>query len=131
MKKLLLIFTMALFLLPGKGQEKMNEKQAIKETHIDFTKQYIFFTLHGLIEIDGHIFKNDTCKCPIIYKSTLDGITIIDTCKKIEYVHRKCSKKGCNIIHFIKKEDDVIQYSDPPYWVQPLDRVPILEHLDL
>jgi hypothetical protein len=79
--------------------QKMSEKQAIEKSHIDFTKQYLFFTIHGLIEIDGHIFKNDTCKCPIIFQATIDDITIIDTCTKTKYTHRVCKIKGCPIIH--------------------------------
>lgn len=108
MKAKLLIFLLLLGSI-CQAQQKMTEKQVMKESHIDFTKQYIFFTLHGLIEIDGHTFKNDTCKCPIIYKATLDGVTIIDTCKKVEYTHRKCNEKGCKIIHLIKSESDVIE----------------------
>jgi hypothetical protein len=81
------------------SQKAMNEQRAMKESHIDFTKEYIFFTIHGLIEIDGHIFKNDTCKSPIQFQATLDGIMIIDTISKTEYVHRVCNHKNCNIIH--------------------------------
>ena len=118
MKKLLLILLFALPIIT-QAQQKMTEKQVMKESHIDFSRQYIYFTLHGLIEINGHIFKNDTCKCPIIYQATLDGITIIDTCIKVKYVHRKCNVKGCKIIHLTKETEPEITY---PYWpnVQPL-----------
>lgn len=78
-------------------KEKLTEQQIIKNTHIYFTKEYISFVIHGLIEIDGHIFLNDTCKSPVIYKSDLDEITIIKDGAK--YKHRKCNIKGCNIIH--------------------------------
>ena len=122
MKKLLLLLLFALPVIT-QAQQKMTEKQVMKETHIDFSRQYIYFTLHGLIEIDGHIFKNDTCKCPIIYQATLDGITIIDTCTKVKYVHRKCNVKGCKIIHLTKKEEtEIIDYRYLPI-IEPL-----LEH---
>jgi len=86
------------------GQKTMNEQRTMKENHIDFTKEYIFFTIYGLIEIDGHEFKNDTCKIPIQFQANLDGISIVDTLNKVEYDHRKCGKANCNIIHLIKKE---------------------------
>lgn len=108
------------------AQEKMTEKQVMKESHIDFSRQYIYFTLHGLIEIDGHIFKNDTCKCPIIYQATLDGITIIDTCIKVEYVHRKCNVKDCNIIHLTKDEPILIR--DPYRYFQVPDHIDLNTH---
>jgi hypothetical protein len=40
--------------------QTVNEKQAILKSHIDFTKEYIWFTLSGKIEIDGHTLINDT-----------------------------------------------------------------------
>ena len=86
------------------GQIKMKEQRAMKESHIDFTKEYIYFTIHGLIEIDGHIFKNDTCKCPIQFQANLEGITIIDTCLNMKYEYRKCEKVNCPIVHLVKKE---------------------------
>ncbi len=111
-----------LFVLPviTQAQQRMTEKQVMKESHIDFSRQYIYFTLSGKIEIDGHLFKNDTCKCPIIYQATLDGVTIIDTCAKVKYFHRKCNLKGCKIIHLSKEEKlEIIDYD---YWpkIQPL-----------
>lgn len=98
MKKTIIII---LLLIPSFlfAQNKVNEKRAIEKSHIDFSKEYLFFTLSGLIEIDGHAFKNDTCKCPIIYKSTLDGIDIVDTCANKHYDHRECKIKECKIIH--------------------------------
>jgi hypothetical protein len=116
--KVLLIGLLFCVSVITQAQQRMTEKQVMKESHIDFSRQYIYFTLHGLIEIDGHIFKNDTCKCPIIYQATLDGITIIDTCTKVKYVHRKCNVKGCKIIHLNKEELEVVDYD---YWpkIQP------------
>jgi hypothetical protein len=104
MKKIIFIILMLSICSFVYSQGKMNEQRTMKESHIDFTKEYIFFIIHGLIEIDGHIFKNDTCKCPIIFKANLDGVTIIDTCLKQTYTHRICAHKNCRIIHLIKKE---------------------------
>ncbi len=74
----------------------------VNEKFIPFTESNIvFMRLLGLIEIDGHIFNNDTCSCPIIYKADLNGIEIKDTCTYIEYKYRKCDKKDCPIIHLI------------------------------
>jgi len=125
--KILLISILFCVSVITQAQQRMTEKQVMKESHIDFSRQYIYFTLHGLIEIDGHIFKNDTCKCPIIYQATLDGITIIDTCIKVKYVHRKCNVKHCKIIHLTKEtESEMIDYRYLPI-IEPL-----LEHqLDL
>ena len=105
----------------GFSQQKMTEKQAIEKSHIDFTKQYLFFTIHGLIEIDGHIFKNDTCKCPIIFQATIDGITIMDTCTKTKYIHRKCNKKGCPIIHLEEELTPVVQ-PNKMWFYQPTEQ---------
>lgn len=80
-----------------KPKKKLTEQQIIKNAHIDFIKEYISFVIHGLIEIDGHVFLNDTCKSPVVYKADLDGITIIKD--GIKYKHRKCNISGCNIIH--------------------------------
>ena len=91
------------------SQSKMNEKRVMNEKHIDFTKEYIYFEVSGLIEIDGHTFLNDTCKCPIIYKANIKGITIFNKCNNVKYEYRKCSKKGCNIIHLIEIENIKIE----------------------
>ena len=122
--KTLLISILLCMSVIVQAQQRMTEKQVMKESHIDFSRQYIYFTLHGLIEIDGHIFKNDTCKCPIIYQATLDGITIIDTCIKVKYVHRKCNVKGCKIIHLIKEEgpEDTYKSRGQPF-IQPVDHI--------
>jgi hypothetical protein len=98
------------------GQEKMNEKEAMKKSHIDFTKEYIWFEISGLIEIDGHIFKNDTCKCSIIYIANLKEVTITDTCKNIKYEYRRCGKVDCNIIHLQEKQEPQIQFNPQPNW---------------
>jgi len=130
--KTIIIMAIALCLslisVTGFSQQKMTEKQAIKESHIDFTKQYLFFTIHGLIEIDGHIFKNDTCKCPIIFQATIDGITIIDTCTKIKYVHRTCHIKGCPIIH-LEEEKPFVEPTQPNWRYTPYF-TPSMENLN-
>lgn len=124
MKKLILILTIILFGLNLNSQtRKLNEKECIKKSHIDFTKEYIYFSIHGLIEIDGHVFKNDTCKCPIIYKANIDGITIIDTCKNIKYKHRACGVKNCPILHLedmnsMDLKIDTQEYISPENWIQ-------------
>lgn len=105
MKKLNLILVCMLLIFYGAfGQEKLNEKQVIKKSHIDFSKEVIYFELSGLIEIDGHTFKNDTCKSPIIYTSNLEGISIFDKITNQKYIHRKCDVEGCIIIHLVKEQ---------------------------
>lgn len=103
MKKLIFIL-MAMVSLAAFSQEKLTEKDVIKNSHIDFTKQYISFVISGMIEIDGHIFKNDTCKSPILYRSNLDEVVLIDSLSGTRYEHRTCGKEGCKIIHLTKKE---------------------------
>lgn len=100
------------------AQEKVNEKQAINKKHINFSKEVLYFNLSGLIEIDGHTFMNDTCKCPILYIANLEKITIIDTCKNIRYLTRKCARTGCEVIHLIQKSttSGTIIVPDDMYW---------------
>jgi hypothetical protein len=107
----------ALFSQTVFSQKTMNEQRAIKERHIDFTKEYIFFTIHGLIEIDGHTFKNDTSKCPIRFQANLDGISIIDTCAKVKFKHRICRHTNCKIIHLEKQEESILNIQPP--WNYP------------
>jgi hypothetical protein len=106
-----IIFTLLLFAsnICIFSQDKMTEQRTMKESHIDFTKEYIFFTIHGLIEIDGHTFKNDTCKCQIQFQANLDGIAIIDTCSKVKYEHRACGIKNCKIVHLKLIEEIKVQ----------------------
>jgi len=111
MKKQLIIIGLLLSVLVVlNGQKRMNESRTMKEKHIDFTEEVIYFELSGFIEIDGHIFKNDTCKCPIIYTADFDGITIMDTCTKTKYMRRICDKPGCKILHLTKIE---VTLTDP------------------
>ncbi len=86
-----------LLCVPMFAQNKMNEQDAINKSHIDFTKQYLYFIVHGRVEIDGHTFLNDTCNKPIIFKATIDGVELTDSTNT--YTHRKCSHPNCDIIH--------------------------------
>lgn len=122
MKTLLIALTLSVNLF---CQHKMTEKEAINKDHIDFTKEYLWFKIHGLIEIDGHTFKNDTCHCPIIFQANLDGVTIIDTCFKQEYTHRNCGVKNCKIIHLVKKAEPIYQPSNRyPFWLNGVNTNP-------
>ena len=126
MKKLaILLFLFICPVLIYGQRTKMNEREAMGESHIDFTKQYIYFTIHGLIEIGGHTFLNDTCKNPIIFQATLDGITIIETSCNNKYTHRKCDVKGCNIIHLVAESESIIKdnnlYFGPQYFRNNVD----------
>lgn len=79
-----------------------------EDKNTSFEPIYYESNLSGcLIEIDGHTFLNDTCDCPIIYKATLDKITITD-CNGKEYDHRICGEKGCEIIH-LEKQVEIIR----------------------
>jgi len=75
--------------------QPMSEKQAMDETHIDFTKQYLYFKVNGLIEIDRHQFLNDTMKCPIIFRADAYGVVFVDSCLNKRYDAVKCDKVGC------------------------------------
>lgn len=93
------------------GQTHLNEKQVIDKQHIDFSKEVIYFELSGQIEIDGHIFLNDTCKNPIIYTANLEEVTLFrKNNPEVKYKVRKCSIEECKIIHLTNKTQD---------WVYP------------
>ena len=111
------IIIISLFFVSLMAQSKFSERDAIKESHIDFTTHYIWFVLTGQIEIDGHEFDNSEADCPIIFQANLDGVTIIDTCTGIKYTHRTCNKKGCKVIHLVRKEDPPI--TNPNWYTLP------------
>lgn len=98
MKKIFSILLIAISAV-AYSQNKISEKDAIKKEYIDFDKEVLFFKLHGMIEIGAHTFKNDSCKCPILFFANLEGVIIQDTCSKAKYTHRKCNIKNCKIIH--------------------------------
>ena len=100
MKYILMLFlTCGLF-----AQDKLDEQAVIKNCHIDFNNQYIFFSISGVVEYDGHEFVNDTSSNPFIYSATLDEVKIFRKDNPNElYEHRKCETAGCKIIHFTKK----------------------------
>jgi len=107
------------------GQGRMNEKRTMEEKHIDFSKEVIYFELSGLIEIDGHLFLNDTCACPFVYTANLDGITIMNSCSKCKYEHRTCQKEECTIIHLVPLRSTLTD----PSWVYPFHLKPYLENV--
>lgn len=106
MKHILIVL---LFALTLPAQIKFGERDAIEKGHIDFTTHYIWFVITGQIEIDGHTFDNSETDYPIIFQANLDGVTIIDTCTQIQYTHRTCNKKGCKIIHLVRKEEPQVE----------------------
>jgi len=81
---------------------QVNEQRAIKETHIDFNKESVYFVIHGMVEVDGHTFYNDTSSNPFVFLANLDGIKIFRKNELNEtYNHRICKVKGCRIIHLV------------------------------
>lgn len=88
----------------GQTKQPLGEQQTMKESHIDFTSHYITFILHGQIEIDGHSFLNDTCKTPVTYNATLDGVELRRGLTET-FTHRKCGVQGCKIIHLTVRTD--------------------------
>lgn len=104
MKHLTLIL-LTLITLNSFGQ--MNEKRALKEKHIDFSKEYLYFELTGLIELNGVIFRNDTCSCPIIYKATIEKVELINKCTKVSYDFVKFVKFGDEKIIRISEVNEI------------------------
>lgn len=91
------------------SQKPLDEQEVINKSHIDFNKEHILFTLSGHIEIDGHTFKNDTCKCPIVYESDLSSVQLKNKCTLQQYEARTCDKFGCKIIHLATKNYSINQ----------------------
>ena len=96
MNKIILLILIPIYSF---SQKPLDEQDVINKSHIDFKKESILFTLSGLIEIDGHTFKNDTCKCPIIYTADLSGVEIKDKCNERKYRVKYCAKINCPVIH--------------------------------
>jgi hypothetical protein len=66
--------------------------------------------IKGLIETDGHLFKNDTCKSPIMYYANYDKVLIRCDDTNTEYTHRECKIKGCKILH-LEEVSNIFQYA--------------------
>lgn len=121
MKYVIFLFAIILIAVSCNAQNllKFGEQEAIEEGHIDFTTHYIWFVIHGQIEIDGHVFCNDREENPIIFQANLDGIAIVDTSTGIKYEHRVCNKKGCKIIHLVEKCEGTRYYFNDPGILTP------------
>jgi len=110
---LILIFGLGLVSINSQDKKRLNERDCIKKSHIDFKKEFIWFVIHGLVEVDGHVFLNDTSECPLIYKAAKDGMKIYNKCTKDEYQYRNCGEKDCLIFHLEDKERLIIE--EPSY----------------
>ena len=86
----------------NKAKKKLTQKEVAQKQTIDFSKEIIKFKLSGLIEVDGHVFLNDTCKFPVYYYSNLEEV-ILQSDDGARYCFRKCEKSGCEIIHLYKR----------------------------
>lgn len=60
------------------------------------------YRIKGLVELDGHLIQNDTCKIPFKLTVNLKGSKIIKCSDGIIYQERDCDKIGCEIIHLKK-----------------------------
>lgn len=83
-KSLLIIF--CLISLNGFGQTR-------------YEKVYFQTKIPGLIEIDGHVFNNDTCSAPIYFIATFEKNTFIELVSHKKYYFKRCDKIGCEITH--------------------------------
>jgi len=129
----LVVLILLSFSVSGQEKDKMNEKRALEEKHIDFTKEYLWFVIYGEIEIDGHTFTNHKKECPtVVFRANLDGIAIVDTCTNTYYQHRVCNKKGCNVIHLEEKQTIQLyqpgwNYPNWQYFMSPTNNGVILD----
>lgn len=83
MKKLLLLFVIILSCNSIFAQEKIK----------------------GIIEVEGHLYKNDTLKLPFIFNYNLYGVEIKK--ENFKYKRVKCSIDNCKIIHLIKEYQNI------------------------
>jgi hypothetical protein len=121
MKNLLLTLVLSLSVLTSFSQT-MNEKRALKEKHIDFSKEYLYFELTGLIELNGIIFNNDTCDCPIIYKATINNTELVNKCTNEKYDFLKFITFGKKKIISIDNSTEIkldFRQSDPQWFFVP------------
>jgi hypothetical protein len=59
------------------------------------------YIITGLVEVDGHSIKNDTCKTPFKFIVDLKESKIVKG--KQSYLIRECEKPNCEIIHLEKR----------------------------
>ncbi len=98
------------------SQTNLSERDAIRESHIDLTKQQVYFEIHGLIELDGHTFLGDTCSNPIMFFANADGVEIRRKTGDEKYKHRVCGVKDCPILHLDKIGFGTITVSQPSWY---------------
>jgi hypothetical protein len=130
MKKALLYSGIVIvFFLTGSflhSQQRINERQAIDKSHINFATQYLYFVVSDTIEIDGHDFTHNKT---IIYTADADKVQFIDTVTHQTYVRRKCEQfgKGCRKLHLEKVQSIIIPQYKIPWQIEtvPLDHMNI------
>lgn len=110
---LVAILALTLWGCAGIMAQQFNEGDAINKSHIDLTKETVYFTIHGQVEIDGHTFVNDTSANPFTFFAGVDGIKITRKGLDGEYKHRICGIKGCAILHLELIQNVIIA---PPTW---------------
>lgn len=119
-----ILFLLVIVVSLAVAQKPLTEKQAIQKDKIDLKKEYVYFIIHGQVEINGHIFINDTCAAPIMFEARLTGIKIWDG--KTEYQYRDCGVVDCSIVHLTEKVT-VMQYNPNIWWRNtiPVQGVPV------
>ena len=110
MKTLFILFALLMVGCTASAQQ-LSERDAIDKDHIDLTKETVYFTIHGLVEVDGHTFINDTSANPFMFFANVDGIKITRKGLDGEYRHRVCTIKGCPILHL--ELIQAIQFTPP------------------
>lgn len=68
--------------------------------------------IKGIIELDGHLFKNDTLKEKYKVKADLYDVVIYKG--NYNFTRRKCEIERCKTIHLIKKNEGYILH--PNTW---------------
>jgi len=73
----------------------------IQEIKVTDLKKIRVFKITGLIEIDGHIFLNDTCKVPVMFSCSANKVRIYkkEDDNIVDYKYRQCKKKYCDVLH--------------------------------
>lgn len=95
------------------AQEPMGEKDAIDKSHIDFTRQFIYFVISNDVEYDGHIFNNGTSDNPFMFEARISGVKIYRKNNPgVLYQHRSCGEAGCKVIHLELKNENVFKLYD-------------------